>query len=429
MTIDQAMAYLYHTMGANQPRGLERMKRLLEALDNPHESLKFIHVAGTNGKGSTVSFISTILSAAGYRVGKYTSPGLMRFNERIVVNDIEIPDREVCEYVVKVRKAVEKTFQINEPSPSFFELTLAVALLYYRDCRCDIVVLEVGLGGRFDATNVIERPEVAVITTIDFDHMDRLGNTIEEIAFEKAGIIKEKGHVVLYPQCGEAEGVILQRVESLEAHVKRIETQSVLNLSVGAKEQCFDYGHFKGLKIQMRGSHQIYNAITALEAVLILVSKGYKISNEAVYDGLYQTNWPGRFELLQTSPDVIVDAAHNAEGVKKLYENLKSYYPNQKISFIFGVMADKDHRLLIQSVKDISYKFYCVTPSNERALSAEELAIEVRSEGIDAEVCTSSKDALQRALTDAKEDSNQGVICAFGSFYYIGDIRAYYGKY
>lgn len=426
MTIEKALDFLNHTMGMNQPRGLDRMERLLSALGHPDKSLKFVHVAGTNGKGSTVAFLNSILLEAGYKTGVYTSPGLMRYSERIVVNREEIHNEEISTGVAKIKEAIAMAFSIDEPQPSFFEMTLALALMHFKQRACDIVLLEVGLGGRFDATNVIREAEVSILTTIGLDHMDRLGNTIEEIAFEKAGIIKEHGRLVLYPQVEKARKIILERAQVMSAEVYTVQLEKLNPKAFDDNYQYFDYKNHKDMASSLIGQHQLKNVTTAIEAVEVLKSRGMLINDQALKQGVAKTIWPGRFEKVSVNPRVIVDAAHNQEGVEALIENLKAYYPNSRVRFIFGVMADKTYDDLLIMIKSIAIKVYCLKAMSERAVEAGTLVDHVQSLGMEAVACSSPEQALELAMSECLEDD---IICAFGSFYYIGYIRKYFGLY
>jgi dihydrofolate synthase/folylpolyglutamate synthase len=296
MTLEEAMAYINRLNYTQMPRGLERIRRLLAALDNPQRSMKFVHVAGTNGKGSTVAFISTILKEAGYVVGMYISPGLMRYNERMTVNGEEIADEDLIRYVEIIRQAIKRAFDGEPFQPNFFEITLAMALLYYRDRGCNIAVLEVGLGGRLDATNIIEAPEAAVIMTIDFDHMAQLGHTLSAIAGEKAGIIKRGTEVVIYPQGEEAAAVIETKCREQEVHLHKVDLSRLILRGHTLKLQHFDYKTYGGLTLALLGDHQVKNAAVAIETIEVLKTRGFDISEETMRAGLMHTVWPARFE-------------------------------------------------------------------------------------------------------------------------------------
>jgi dihydrofolate synthase/folylpolyglutamate synthase len=425
MTLEAAMAYINQWNYTQMPRGLMRIRRLLEALDNPQKALKFIHVAGTNGKGSTVAFISSILKEAGYCVGMYISPGLMRYQERISVNGEEISDAVLIQYVEKIKQATAVAFE-NEPyEPNFFEITLAIAMLHYQASGCDFAVLEVGLGGTLDATNIIDAPEVAVIMTIDFDHMAQLGNTLGEIAREKAGIIKTGAEVVVYPQQAEAAKVIDLKCSEMKVSKHAVDLQMLRPIGHTLKDQSFDYKMYSDLSIAMLGEHQIKNAATAIEVTEVLRQKEYRISETAMRNGLMRTVWPARFECVHNDPTVIVDAAHNPEGAALLAANIKRYFPKHRVHFIMGVMADKAYRELVVNVMEVASKFYCVTAFSDRALSAEALAGYIQSVGGSAVACVSPQEAVKSAMADADDET---IVCAFGSFYYIGHIRAYFGR-
>ncbi|WP_296837796.1 bifunctional folylpolyglutamate synthase/dihydrofolate synthase [Butyrivibrio sp.] len=439
MNYEQALSYIESIEKFGIDLGLDRMKELMRRLGDPQDRLKFVHVAGTNGKGSTVAFISNILMAAGYKTGIYISPSLDRFTKRIQVDGKEI-DKEVLALLTqKVKDAADSMVSDGLSMPTEFEQVNAIAFLYYEHEKCDFVVLEVGLGGRIDSTNVIKTPEAAVIASISFDHMQYLGNTLPEIAGEKAGIMKEGGDVVVYDQAPEVMEVF--RNVSKERGCRLFISGKPLNdkaLKYDLTGQYFEYdfdpssienGKNTALnkeiketyQISLLGDYQIRNASLAITAALVLQSKGYeKITDTAIKEGLINTKWEGRFELLQDNPKVIVDGAHNPDGIKVLCSSLKRLFPDKKIMFIAGVLADKDYKSMMKEIAPLGKIFYTITPPNNRALSARELADTFRSFGAEAMDFDSVEDALNKALLDAESDD---VICAFGSLYYIGQIR------
>lgn len=439
MNYEQALSYIESIEKFGIDLGLDRMKELMRRLGDPQDRLKFVHVAGTNGKGSTVAFISNILMAAGYKTGIYISPSLDRFTKRIQVDGKEI-DKEVLALLTqKVKDAADSMVSDGLSMPTEFEQVNAIAFLYYEHEKCDFVVLEVGLGGRIDSTNVIKTPEAAVIASISFDHMQYLGNTLPEIAGEKAGIMKEGGDVVVYDQAPEVMEVF--RNVSKERGCRLFISGKPLNdkaLKYDLTGQYFEYdfdpssienGKNTALnkeiketyQISLLGDYQIRNASLAITAALVLQSKGYeKITDTAIKEGLINTKWEGRFELLQDNPKVIVDGAHNPDGIKVLCSSLKRLFPDKKIMFIAGVLADKDYKSMMKEIAPLGKIFYTITPPNNRALSARELADTFRSFGAEAMDFDSVEDALNKALLDAGSDD---VICAFGSLYYIGQIR------
>ncbi|WP_242952904.1 bifunctional folylpolyglutamate synthase/dihydrofolate synthase [Butyrivibrio sp. TB] len=421
MNYEQALNYIESIEKFGIDLGLDRMRELLRRLGDPQDGLRYVHVAGTNGKGSTVAFISNILMAAGYKTGIYISPSLDRFTKRIQVDGREI-DRDVLAALTqKVKDAADSMQQDGMSVPTEFEQVNAIAFLYYKHEKCDFVVLEVGLGGRMDSTNVINCPEVAVIASISFDHMQYLGNTLPEIAGEKAGIMKEGGDVVVYDQAPEVMEVFrnVAKERGCRLHVSEMpEGDKAIRYDLTG--QYFKY-ESEIYHISLLGDYQIRNASLALAAVRILQSKGYdKITEDAIRQGLVNTRWEGRFELLQDSPKVIVDGAHNPDGIRVLCTSLKRLFPDKKIIFIAGVLADKDYKSMMKMVAPLGKVFHTITPPNKRALPAEDLADTFRSFGSEAVSHGSVEEALDSALKEAAEDD---VICAFGSLYYIGQIR------
>lgn len=419
MNYNEALEYIEGTLKFGSILGLERIGKLLDLLGNPEKKLKFVHVAGTNGKGSTVAFLSSILIEAGYRVGMYTSPGLHRFNDRIRVNNQDIPDESLALITERVKEKIDLMLSMNMESPTEFEIVTAVAFLYYLDMDCDIVVIEVGLGGRLDSTNIIPAPLVSIITTIDYDHMDILGNTLAEIAGEKAGILKKGTELVLYPQQAEAEKVILKKAEELEVKVHQVSFEDIEILDHNEVQQSFRKNG-EGFTIGILGEHQVKNAVTAMEAVKVLRTKGFMIDDNQLRNGMKTARWPGRFEILSHKPIFVADGAHNIQGVEVLAENLRKYFAGKKIIFIMGVLRDKKYEEMVKEVLPLADFFITVTPHNSRALQAEELKEVIVRNGGECIVADSVPGAIKMALEKAGEDQ---AICSFGSLYYISEVR------
>jgi dihydrofolate synthase / folylpolyglutamate synthase len=420
MNYNDALDYIHATNKFGWKLGLHNIGRLLELMGNPQDKLKFVHVAGTNGKGSTVAFMSSILMEAGYKVGIYTSPYIERFTERMKVNKKEIGQDDLARLTMLVKEKIELMVSMGETHPTEFEIVTAIAFQFFYESGCEIVVLEVGLGGRFDATNIIKPPEVAVITTISYDHMSILGNTLPEIAFEKAGIIKKGGDVLLYPQAPEVELVFESVCNERSAQLFKVDTDEAEIVEFNADGQVFNYNSYENLRISLLGDHQVRNAVMALRTAEILKSKGFRITEEALRTGLQNAKWPGRLEVVNREPLFIIDGAHNAEGARMLAAALNKYFPNKRKIFIIGVLKDKDYQSLIEAVTPMADKCITVTPASERALSASDLAIFVSTYCKD--VLTS--DTIEWAVrTSLQLSENDDLICAFGSLYYIGEIR------
>ncbi|HEY9061421.1 MAG TPA: folylpolyglutamate synthase/dihydrofolate synthase family protein [Pseudobacteroides sp.] len=424
MNYTEALEYIHGTLKFGIKLGLENIKALLLLMGNPHKSLKFVHVAGTNGKGSTVAFISSILMESGYKTGIFTSPYLERFTERIKVDRGEIAEADVARITAFVKQKADELVKNGGNHPTEFEIVTAIAFQYFYETGCDIVVLEVGLGGRFDSTNVIDMPLAAVITTISYDHMNILGDTLEKIAFEKAGIIKDNSDVVLYPQAGEALEVFERVCEEKKSRLNKVSLADVEVLESGIWGSSFLHKRHGKFKISIAGEHQVANAVTALEAVEIVREKGYdRINKTDVESGLIKAVWPGRLEVVCKEPMFIIDGAHNKEGALMLADNLKKYFPGKDIIFIIGVLKDKDYKAIIEPVIPIASEFVTVKPENERGMTAQELAVILRGYCKDVNVSDKIEEAI---LYSIKKVSTKGIICAYGSLYYIGEIRKFF---
>ncbi len=422
MNYDNALNYIHGTLKFGIKLGLESIKTLLDLMGNPQDKLRCIHVAGTNGKGSTVTFISSILIEAGYKVGVFTSPSIERFNERIKINSSEIEGEELARLTAFVKENVDAMILKHGIYPTEFEIVMAIAFQYFYEMGCDVVVLEVGLGGRFDATNVIKEALVSVITTISYDHMDRLGDTLEKIAFEKAGIIKAGADVVIFPQNSEVMKVISDVCENKKAkmHVVDFNTIEIKDFSIDGQE--FIYREWKSLYISLLGEHQVKNAVIALNVIELLGKKGYRISEESIKKGLMNAKWPGRLEVLSKNPIFLIDGAHNGEGALALSNVLKAYFPGKKILFIVGALKDKDVKSIIEPTLPVASGYITVAPDSPRALSSKEMA------GFVSQYCKNvlENDTIEGAVKAALElVPSDGIICAYGSLYYIGKIRSF----
>ncbi len=400
--------------------GLERINLLMEKLGNPQKELKFIHIAGTNGKGSTAAFLSSVLVKAGYKTGLFTSPYIEVFNERMQINNENISDEELAEITSYIRPFADSM----EDKPTEFELNTAISLVYFAKNKCDIVVFEVGMGGSLDSTNVIDTPEVAVITAIGLDHTEELGDTIEKIAYTKSGIIKEGTSVVVYDQAESVKEVIKNRCNEVNAKMYVSEPSSVVYKSVDIDALHFSYKEFDELTIPLIGNYQLLNVAVALKVIEVLKELGWNISNDQIIDGLKNTKWPGRFEVLKKDPVFIVDGAHNPHGIKATSQSIKAVFDEQlkkgeKLSFIFGVMVDKDYMDMLSQIIPMAKEFYCVTPDNPRAFQANELANIIEKMGVKAEAFESIDKAIDSALSCGNN------CIALGSLYMIGDIKKY----
>ena len=405
MNYNESIEYIHSTPKFSRVLGNDVLRKLLEQLGSPQKSLPVIHIGGTNGKGSVCAMISSVLAEAGYKTGMFTSPYIERFNERIQINGEQIADDDLAEIVTQIRETMENSGHFV----SEFALGAAAAFVYFKRMECDFAVIEVGMGGRLDATNVIDESLVTVITSVSLDHTEYLGNTIGEIAAEKCGIIKQGGSVVTYPtQDLSAMGVIKSFCAEKNAHLHIPDIP----------EKIHDGFIYKGKKFELplKAVYQPYNAVMALEAVKILRSKGISISDNAVYEGIKNVRWIARFEKVMDSPAVYIDGAHNFDAVKGLCETLNSM--NGKIFIIAAMMKDKDVKNSIQYLSGFADRFYAADFDYPRCADREYLA--GCSQCPDTFVCESPENALKKALHDADDDT---IICVCGSLYFAGIMR------
>lgn len=421
MTYEEALSYIHSICWKGSKLGLDRTRELLGKLDGPQKELKFIHIAGTNGKGSTAAMLSSILEEAGYRVGLYTSPFINRFNERMQVNHQPIPDEELAALTEYVRPHADAMAD----SPTEFELITALAMVWFARQKCDIVVLEVGMGGELDSTNIIDVPEAAVIAAMGLDHVKELGPTMADIARAKAGIIKEGGRVVSYGGNPEADEVIAAVCRARNASLCQPDFSAIVPGDFSLEGQTFSYKGWRGLRIPLVGAYQMNNAAVVLETVEVLRQRGWSVSDEAVRQGLADTRWPARFEVLRRDPVFIVDGGHNPHGIRATAESLSRLFPGRKITFVTGVMADKDVEHILGLIVPLADQFFTVRPDNPRAMDAGELAARIEAMGAKATACASVRDGVDRAI---QAEGPHGVACALGSLYMSGEVRSCFGK-
>ena len=416
MNAQEAIEYIHSFFWKGSIPGLSRTQELLRRLGNPEKKLKFVHIAGTNGKGSTASMTASILRKAGYKTGLYTSPYIYRFNERIQVNGEQIPDEDVA----TVTEYVKQFAETMEEKPTEFELVTAIGFEYFARQNCDIVVLEVGMGGALDSTNVIETPEVAVITNIGLDHTDYLGDTVEKIAETKAGIFKNGGHAVIYRGSASVEEVFERVCAERNVSLKKADFDSLNLRSHSLEGQVFDCGSRKELFLPLLGDHQLHNASVVLSIADTLIEKGWKITEENIREGIRDVSWPGRFDIVGHDPLFIIDGGHNPQCIDALVKNCRDYLENRNIIALTGVLADKDYGEMYRPMMPYIQEFVCITPPNPRKLDAAELAEHLRRVGATATPCDTIAQGVQLAIEKA---GNDGVVLCFGSLYTIGDIK------
>lgn len=416
MTKDEAIEYIHSVSWMGSKPGLSRTRELLKRLGNPQDALEFVHIAGTNGKGSVASMLYSMLLKAEISAGLYTSPYIYSFNERIQAGGSMITDDELAYITGIVKRQADKMAD----KPTEFELITCIAFEYFKRKGVRVVVLEVGLGGELDSTNVIKTPAAAVITSMSYDHTQILGDSMEQIASAKAGIIKKNGAVVSYGNDETAEKVFEERAAKLNARIIRPDFGRLKPKESSLRGQSFSYGDFNELRISLAGTYQLKNAAVAIEAAKLLREKGFDISDEAIKEGLASAEWGARFEVINENPPVIVDGAHNPDGMSKTAESIKALLGDKKAVFVMGIMADKDAEKMIDIILPVAERFFTVTPDNPRAMSAEALAEKLAERGADAEACESMAQAAKKALEAAGKD---GAVCAAGSLYMAADIK------
>ena len=420
MNYEEALEYIHAVQWAGHKPGLSRTRTLLAALGDPHKTLKFVHVAGTNGKGSTAAMLASCLQAAGYRVGLFTSPFINRFNERIQINGEQIPDEALVQLVEQVRPAADAMTDI----PTEFEIITALGMLWFAEQKCDIVVLEVGLGGTLDSTNVIDPPECAVITALGMDHVKELGPTLADIAAAKAGILKPGSPAVSYGGVPEADAVIARVAKEQHAPLTVVDF-SKLRLDGGdLDEVTFDFDGLDGVRLPLIGSYQPRNAAVAITALRVLRGRGWHIPEQAIRKGLETVKWPGRFELLRRAPAFVLDGSHNAHGMRATVQSLRDRFPGEKFVFLLSIMADKDVDEMLDLLAPLAKRFVTVAAHTPRALPAETLAEVLRARSIPAEAAPGIEEGVARAV----ELGGQGPVCALGTLYFSGEVREAFQK-
>ena len=427
VTYKEARVYLDEMSKYGSVLGLGTIQKLLCELKNPQDHLKFIHIAGTNGKGSVLAYTSTILSRAGYRVGRYLSPTVVSYLERIQVDGQWIPEDAFARLTSLIRKAIARMEAAGETLPTVFEIETAMAFLYFKEQGCDLVALECGLGGATDATNIISNTLLAVFTSISRDHMGILGNSLEEIAAVKSGIIKPGCIVVSSRQQPEVTNVLKEQADRFNCPMTSAKPEQAKIRKESFDGQILSYKETTDVYCPLAGRHQIFNVVTALESIYALRTLGFKITKEAVRQGLKETAWPGRLTRLKTKPLFFIDGAHNEEAARRLRESLEAWFPQKGFIFIMGVFRDKEYEKIAGIMGPLAESVHTVDlPDAGRTLPAADLAgIMERhcKDGIPIRAETDIQAAVEHALREAGED---GRILAFGSLSYLGQVISYF---
>ena len=426
MNYTEAINYIKDTAKFGSKLGLERTEKILEILGGPHKKIKTIHVAGTNGKGSTTAMITNILVHSGYKVGCYISPYIEEFEERIQINNSNIPKEDLASIVTEVSRAVEEVTNLGYGNPTEFEIITCAGFLYFYKMKADFVVVEVGLGGRLDSTNVIE-PILSIIGSISYDHMHILGNTLEEIAFEKGGIIKNSTPVVLYPQEAKVAKVIENICNEKAAPLIKVKRENASIIEVGDCKEKVVVQKLKvitekdsyDVKLSLLGTYQVQNCNVVINSCEVLMSLGVNITKESILSGLSQVKWPGRLEIMRRNPLVVIDGAHNIDGIKKLAESIDIYFNYKKLVLIIGILADKQVDEMINIICPKAEKIIAVTPHSERAELCEDLKEKINLCNKECEAIMDYEEAYNKALSYCDEDT---LLVVSGSLYMVGDM-------
>ena len=421
MNYEEARVYLDNVAKYGSVLGLDAMRELLRRLGNPEKGLKIVHIAGTNGKGSVLAFLSTVLTESGYRVGRYISPTLFSYRERIQVDGEYIEKEPLARLVTRIREASEAMDRDGLRTPTAFEIETALGLLYFAEKKCNVVVLETGMGGRDDATNAIAEVMMEIFASISLDHLGVLGNNLTEIAECKADIIRKNSLVISAFQKEEAAEVLKRTAAERNAKLVTVDPGQISDVKYGYEEQSFSYGAEKNIRIHLAGAYQIENAALAAEAVQGLRSLGFRISDEAFRRGMEKTVWRGRFTCIHKEPLVIMDGAHNEDAAKKLAASIETYFPGRKISYIMGVFKDKEYEKVIRITAPYAAKVTAVeTPGNPRALPKEELKKVWETFGVPVTTADTIAEAVKENITSAEKEE---IIVVFGSLSFLGEAE------
>jgi dihydrofolate synthase/folylpolyglutamate synthase len=427
MNYDEAMSYIKNTAKFGSNYGLSRTEKILDLLGNPHKKLKCIHIGGTNGKGSTTAMLNAILMEAGFKTGMYISPFIEEFEERIQINGKNISKEHLCSIVTEVSQAVDEVVRLGFEHPTEFEIITCAMFLYFYRMQVDYAIIEVGLGGRLDSTNVIN-PILSIITSISYDHMHILGDTLEKIAGEKAGIIKEGVPLILYPQEDESLKVIEERCKEKNSPIIKV-ARDCVNLFQVTNKSNGDYIQRIVIKtkecdynvnLSLLGKHQLLNCATVIYAVEQLKSMDIEIKSRHITLALEKVKWPGRMEVMSVDPLVVIDGAHNIDGIKKLTESIDIYFSYNNLVLILGILADKQVEQMVETIVPKAKKIIAVTPNSDRAELGAELAEVIKKYNSNVEVIEGYSDAFK---TGIKNCSSEDLLLVCGSLYMIGGMR------
>lgn len=418
--MEKVISYVGTNRGDGQKASLHRLRELLERLNNPHKNLHYIHITGSNGKGSTASIFQSVLREAGLNVGLFTSPHLECINERIRVNNEYINNQDLIRLINEMEPVIlELEMELNEKFYAF-ELLTALSFLYFQEKKPDIIILEAGIGGRLDATNVIEESELAVITSIGIDHTSVLGPTKEAIMKEKVQILKENGQMVIGPISANLQSIAKAWSQKVDGDVLFIDRKDITSNQQYDGYQLFNYKSYQQLKLSFLGAHQVENAVLVIEGAKILAEKGYSISSEVIYKGLAKAYWPGRFEKILDQPLFYIDGAHNVASVERLIETLTTLFPEEKFHFVVGMMKDKAYKEMLEKVYPLAKEFILMSPDPVRGFDTKEVAELIRAEKIKVKVVNEVDDLFSYVIEEIPQDE---IVIQFGSLYLVGILK------
>lgn len=418
--MEKVISYVNTNRGNGQKKSLDRLKLLLEMLGNPQKNLSYIHITGTNGKGSTASLFNSVLLEAGLKVGIFTSPHLESVNERIRLNNEMIKDEDFVRIVEQMEPIVLELEEKLAEKFYAFELITTAAFLYFNEKQPDVVVLEAGIGGRLDSTNVIDTPDVAVVTSIGMDHVATLGGTRKAIMTEKVQILKENGHLVVGPVEDSLKEIAKDWAAKVGGKLTFLETKDIEILSMTENMQMFNYKSCSDVKLSFLGIHQIENASLVLEALDILTEKGYPLTKDIIYRGLEKASWPGRFEKILDEPLFYIDGAHNMASVNRLVETLEKLFPGERFVFVVGMMKDKDYKEMLERVSHLAKEYLVISPDPYRGFDVSIVVNDLVDAGYRAQAFENMKEILFYIKNELSKDE---IIIQFGSLYLVGDVK------
>lgn len=430
MNYEEAIQFIHSTYKFGSKLGLQNITRLTELLGNPQDSYKIIHVAGTNGKGSTSNMIHDVLMASGYKTGLFISPFLEEFTERIQINKQHIDKESLARITGAVKEKIEIMLAEGYNHPTEFEVVTTIGFKYFQEQKIDFLVLEVGLGGRFDATNSVRNTLVSVITSISYDHMEYLGDTLEKIAFEKAGIIKENSNVVIYPQEENIVNTIKEVAESKHASVYETRKENIVKTNGDLTGQWFKYlkndvFNLTEIKMNFLGEYQLYNALTALRALEIVKKAGYSITEESISEGFNNCRFAGRFEILRENPVIVLDGGHNINGIEYFSKAVKENFKDKKIILFFGMLKDKNPEDVLSYILPLCKEIYTLTPDNPRAMKSSDLADLIKKH---SDLKVTPLYNYNEIIPLLKQTDKNEYIAFVGSLYMIGEVRTLINK-